>query len=157
LGIENEMKWILTTLCLLGLLGCKPKEEPEPRDHFLRMLSFPTVPLAEGERISGLQIDMACGRFRAVNRIPNDWSLEIEGPVSERSTLKAVANHGASWLSNSSNLQGFATILVCSTSHFDISATVFTEASDNEGKKTFSRDQLKLDRAPNHAPHGICR
>lgn len=142
---------MLTVLCLLGLLGCRPKEETEPRDHFLRVLSLPTVPLAEGERISGLQIDMTCGRFRAVNRIPNDWSLEIEGPVSERSTLKAVANHGASWLSDSSNLQGFVTIMVCSTSHFDITATVFTETSDNEKKKTFRKDELKLEKLRNAA------
>ena len=143
------MKWVLTVLCFLTLFGCRPREIPEPPDHFLRALSLPPIPLAENERIPGLQIDIVCGRFRAVNRIPYDWSLEIEGPVSERSTLKAVANHGSSFLSDSSNLQGFATILVCSASAFDVTATVFTETiGGGEKKKAFRKDHLKLDRIP---------
>lgn len=113
---------------------------------------MPTFALAEGERVSGVQIDLACGRFRAVNCIPDDWSLEIEGPVSEHSTLKAVANHGVSWLSNSSPLQDFATIMICSTSCFDITATVYTETGENEGKtRTFRRDQLRLEKLPDVA------
>jgi hypothetical protein len=136
---------MLAIVCFLALAGCGGKENAEPPDHFLRVLSVPDVPLAEGERISGLQVDMTCGRFRSVNRIPNDWSLTIDGPVSERSTLKAVANHGTSWLWSSSNLQGFATIMVCSTSYFDVALTVFTQTGDAEGKRVFRRDQLKLE------------
>ena len=75
------MNWVLAAFCLLTLVGCGPKAELEPADHFLRRLSIPVVPLAEGERISGLQVSVICGRFRAVHRIPNDWSLEIEGPT----------------------------------------------------------------------------
>jgi len=142
------MKGILIIMFLLCCLGCKQKEAPEPADHFLRVLSFPTVPLDAGERISGLEIKMTCGRFRSVNNVPNDWSLEIKGPVSERSTLEADANHGTSYLSNFSNLQDFATILVCSTSQFDITATIFTEMSDKEEKKIFRKEQLKLEKCP---------
>ena len=139
---------ILTALCLSILIGCKQEAPPEPSDHFLRTVSFPRIPLAEGERISGIQIDMTGGRFRAVNRIPNDWSLEIEGPVSERSTLRAEANHGVSWLSSSSNLQGFATVLVCSPSLFEITATICTEGADGESQQNLTRDQLMLTRPP---------
>jgi hypothetical protein len=147
------MKYFLTIVCFMCLVGCKSMGPNEQPDHFLRIVSFPVISLADGERVSAVQINMTCGRFQAINKIPNDWSLEIEGPVSERSTLKAVANHGSSWLSEGADLkclQHFATIMVCDNSYFDISATVFTNMGDEEGKKKFRKDQLKLEKLPNN-------
>jgi hypothetical protein len=128
------------------LCGCRT---PEPPDHFLRSVSFPDIPLAEGERITDIEISMSCGRFRGVNRIPNDWEFKVEGPESERTKLSAHANHGASWLLDSRGLQNFVTIMVCSTSAFDIVGTVWTETPDQAYKKVYTHDQLKLDKLHN--------
>ena len=144
----HEMKRMLTVLCLLFLASCTREPEAEPADHFLRTISLPRVSLAEGERISGLQIDMACGRFKSINRIPNDWSLSVDGPVSERSTLKAQANHGVSWLSNNSNFLNFAMVMVCSTSQFDVAVKVFI--NDGERTQRFTMDQLHLEELHNN-------
>jgi len=139
------IKTYLTGIAIVCLCGCRT---PEPPDHFLRSVSFPDIPLAKEERITNIEISMSCGRFRAVNRIPNDWTIAVTGPKSERSTLSAKANHGTTRLSDSSYLKDFVTIMVCSTSSFDIVGTVWTETQHEEFKKVFTRDQMTLRRLP---------
>jgi len=134
------------------LRKCKNIKSPrqlttaDPPDHFLRNVSFPDISLAEGSLISKIEIAMSCGRFRSINCLPNDWSMNIIGPRAERTKLSASANHGASRLSDSCDLHDFVTIMVCSTSSFDIVGTVWIETPTKDIKKIFTQDQLKLEK-----------
>jgi hypothetical protein len=103
---------------------------------------FPKVKLvsADGERIQALEIKMACGRFRGVSNIPNDWSMTVVSPVSEQTTLRAAAGHGATTLWHLEELDGAVTVSVQEASCFDISATVSSTSRSFE----FSRSKLVL-------------
>jgi hypothetical protein len=54
---------------------------------------------------------MHCGHFAAINRIPDDWSVEVVSPVSEKTELTMTAGHGSTALRHSEDVDGFATVL----------------------------------------------
>ena len=118
-------------------------------------VSFPHVNLQSerGERIYFVKVVMHCGRFIAINLIPDDWSANAVGPVSEMTHLEMEAGHGTSALWHSEDLDGFLSILADS-SCFDITSSMVV-ASYYDGKehqRTISFKQheliLKEDRSP---------
>lgn len=115
-------------------------------NHRQYQVTFPEVHLDKdnGERISAFEMVMHCGRFRALQRIPDDWSMEVIGPVSEETKLKASAGHGTAWLWSVHDLDGLITVQVCETDCFDIKATVFSETGDKERKHVFTKTNLVL-------------
>jgi len=134
------------TLAGLGILlslglGLMPRQS-NPR---LMRLSFPSLQLDSqaGETITSLAVDMACGRFRQVT-IPNDWSLEVLSPMSERTTLRASAGHGSTELRRVPDLDGIVSISIGAENCFDISAVVVTETLNEQHRHAFTREQLTL-------------
>jgi hypothetical protein len=124
-------------------VGCRTSP---PTDHYLRAVSFPAVALRPGERIAAYRIKVTCARFRSVREIPNDWSLTVEGPRSERSALTAAANHGVSYLCTDEPLRRVAILLVCSESCFEISGTVtISGATGGDRDIRYGRAQMVLD------------
>ena len=110
-------------------------------------LYWPQLALSRdrGERVKSVEIEMACGRFRGVSNIPDDWSLQVVSPSSEVSHLRASAGHGATMLWNLRELDGAITIAVHEPTCFDISATVTVDiAGESEKKYTFKRSELRL-------------
>jgi len=75
---------------------------------------------------------MHCGRFAAINHIPDDWSAEVLGPSSEETKLHMEAGHGTSMLFQSAALNEFITVLDCESSCFDISGSVSVFSYDTE-------------------------
>ena len=106
----------------------------EAGDHYYRLVSFPTVALKSEplERIESVDVVMQCGRFVAINQIPNDWSAQVVSPVSEETKLRMEAGHGSSSLCHSSDFDGFITVLVCEPSCFDITASLSVFSYDSE-------------------------
>jgi hypothetical protein len=121
-------------------------------------VSFPHVTFRSdrGERIYFVKAVMQCGRFVAINSIPDDWSATLVGPVSEKTHLEMEAGHGTSALWHSEDLDGFLTILVFpDSSCFDITASI-TAASYYDGKEhpkkiSFKQHELILKQVP--MPH----
>lgn len=105
-----------------------------------------------GERIDSINVVMHCGRFAAINRIPDDWSVEVVSPVSEKTELTMTAGHGSTALWHSEDLDRFATVLVFEEpqSCFDISASIKASCYEGGGFRErtvrFSRNQLVLKR-----------
>jgi hypothetical protein len=144
--------WILPLVAAVASLsGCAHIDAPA-RDHYFRTVSFPHVSLAEGERIESVEIVMGCGRFRAINRIPNDWSAEVVGPSSEISTFKAYAGHGSTELWSSRDLDNFITIMDCEPSCFTIKATMVVSTANAERTISFTQSDLILKPAPKMRP-----
>lgn len=89
-------------------------------------VSFPHINLQtdRGERIEAVGVIVQCGRFAALDKIPNDWSATVVSPVSEKTTLRMEAGHGTSELWHSEDLDGFVTVLSLGDPCFDIRASV---------------------------------
>jgi len=136
---------VLSLLAFL-ITGCESYRAGSARDHYCRSLSFPHIRLGDGERIESIEIKLACGRFVAIDRIPNDWSLDMAGPSSEISTLKLSANHGSSMLWHSEDLNGIIVIQRGSGDCFDITATFQVSVGNNERTVLFSRREISMRR-----------
>jgi hypothetical protein len=117
---------------------------PSPR----LLLSFPKLTLNSdaGERVTGISVTVACGRILGVARIPEDWWLKMEGPISEVTTFSAFAGHGASYLWHLDTWNRSITIAPVEPSCFSVSAVVTTQmgGSENTTEHKFSRGQIKL-------------
>ena len=126
---------------LFFAVGCATQHDTAMTGHRYRVF-FPEIRLAkaEGERIESVEIKMSCGRFRAISSIPDDWSAEVVSPMSEQTTLKASAGHGASTLWSMRELDGAVTVSIEDLSCFDISATVGTTATEHR----YTRSDLIL-------------
>src|SRR2546426_12205167 len=106
----RECSTISATLLTVVLTGCAhTPARQEARDHYYRLVSFPTIALkpAPLERIESVEMLMHCGRFVAINHLPNDWSAQVVSPASEETKLRMEAGHGSSSLCHSSDLDGF--------------------------------------------------
>ena len=110
-------------------------------------LYWPQLALSKdrGERVEAIEVEMSCGRFRAVSNIPEGWSFEVVGPSSEVTHLRASADHGASMLWSLRELDGSIGIAVKDSSCFTISATV-SVSQGGRGSKQYklSRTELRL-------------
>jgi hypothetical protein len=132
---------ILSIFLLVTAAGCAGYRAGLTVNHRYRVF-FPPIKLAtaDGERIESVEIRMSCGRFRAVTAIPDDWSVEVVSPSSEKTTLRASAGHGSSTLWSMGTLDGAVTVSVEETSCFDVTATVGTTATVHQ----FTRSELIL-------------
>jgi hypothetical protein len=145
---------VLTVL----LTGCATMPvESEAGDHYYRIISIPKVALKADplERIEAVDVVIHCGRFSAINRVPNDWSAEIVGPVSEETKLRMEAGHGSSSLCRSGDLDRFVTILICEPSCFDITASLSVFSYDGElreRKVSFNQSDLLVVPLHSRAP-----
>lgn len=151
---------LLVLIFSLELCVC-PSVYAKGNDYYYQMVSLPKVSLktGHGERIDSVKVVMHCGRFVALNFIPNDWSADVAGPVSEETTLFMSAGHGSTSLWSTESLAQFITILVCEPTCFDI--TVFVSASYFDGQNIqereiiFSQKELIIKRVSNKAVRRI--
>ena len=126
---------VLSTLAFLGSSSRSATTGSRLRVFFPRL----ELAKADGERIQYLELKMTCGRFRRVS-VSDDWSLQVVSPVSEQTTLRAEAGHGATTLWELGELDGGITVSVQDASCFDLRATVSSTARSFE----FDRSKLVL-------------
>jgi hypothetical protein len=140
--------WAVMAVALGCLSGCAATGARRAGEDW-RTVSFPRVPLSAGERIESVEVVIGCARFAAIHRIPDDWSVEVSGPVSEVSTLKAEAGHGSTSLWSSRDFEDFFTLRLLEPSCFSIrgSATAFT--GDTERTLSFTQSDFVLKPSPN--------
>jgi len=112
----------------------------------LYRLDFPSLHLSSesGERVSRLDVEVTCGRFRGISNIPDDWSVEVVSPSSEQTSLHAEAGHGSAWLWNLQPLDGAIRVEVKDRDCFTISAKVRAETGSSDRTISFSAKQLRL-------------
>lgn len=91
-------------------------------------------------RIDEIHIVLACGEFRAIRNIPDDWNVEVLRPVSQRSELHLSAGHGGSDLPSLDVLKGAIVVSGVNSDCFALSATVTTQTSE----KKFTKGDLGL-------------
>ena len=139
-------------LLFVGVVGCKSESpaSPESADHYYRVLSIQNIPLVAGQRIAQFEVVLVGARVRALNRIPDDWSMEVSGPRSDVSTISGIAGHGAGWLDSAEDIGQFATVLVVVT-NFSIRGTMTLAKGDDETNVVLTRTNFRLGKVPNKA------
>jgi hypothetical protein len=112
----------------------------------LYSVSFPRLKLAreDGERISAVEIEMSCGRFRGITNIPDDWSIQVVSPSSEETSLRAQAGHGSAALWSLQSLDRAIKIQITQPECFKISARVTADRSSNSRMISLTRTELRL-------------
>lgn len=137
----------LLNVAVVGILcGCAHYPITKADDRFYD-LSLPRMPLAEGERIESVEIVASCTRFVAINRIPNDWSVEVASPVAEVTTLKATAGHGVSSLWDSRDFDDFITMRIFREC-FDIKVTIVVFIGEKRRTLSLAQSELILNKTP---------
>jgi len=137
----------------LLLLICSPFPFSGQETSVRYRVSFPHVSFktARYERIERIAVFMECGRFVALNVIPDDWSATIVSPVSERTTLRMEAGHGSSELSRSEELNDFVTVLAfpsCFKIRASITAGYYQGNDLHERKISVKQSELILKAEP---------
>jgi hypothetical protein len=132
----------LPAFTLFAICGCSTSHDFD--HHSSHVISFPSIGMKKhaGERIDSLEVVVKCGRFVAINRIPNDWSAEVVSPSSEVTTLRMSAGHGSSALWSSKDLDRVVTVMNCDDACFDITAKVTTFYWDEGTNATLEREHL---------------
>jgi hypothetical protein len=120
--------------------------DPVPGPRLL--LSFPKLNLNSdaGERVTRISVTVACARIVGVSRIPADWWVKMEGPISAVTTLTAFAGHGTAYLWHLDTWNRSIVIAQIDPACFRLSAVVTTEigGSDNATQHKYSQSQLTL-------------
>ena len=149
------MHFRLLSLILLAIFvgaGCSDLSRQDPPAQFFRILSLPDVPLKsrQQERVEAVEVVMRGGRFMTINRLPEDWSGEVL-PGAEPATLRLQCSRHSNGLRRSSDLEGFATVLVNAPASFNIAARLTVCGPDGEQSKrtiTIGRPELLVDPLP---------
>jgi hypothetical protein len=157
--MKRTFSIIMMYLAFSLMQGTYSSAYAESDNHYYQTVSLPKVNLNsdQGERIETIKFVMHCGRFSALNYIPNDWSAEVVSPVSEETTLSMSAGHGSSSLWGTDDLTEFITVLVYEPTCFNITALVtasnYIGNNKQERKIDFSQKELIIKRLPNKKLH----
>ncbi|MGD0169771.1 MAG: hypothetical protein ABSE54_08615 [Smithella sp.] len=149
----NIITSLVLSFVLAGNLYTFASSE-EGGQYYYQTVSLPKIILKtdSDERITSIKVVMHCGRFAAINLIPEDWSAKVVSPVSEETTLSMAAGHGTSYLWHSEDLNRFITVLVVEPSCFDITASITAYCYDggNEHERTilFKQKELIMKKVP---------
>lgn len=68
------------------------------------MVDIRTVPLAEHERIVGIELTVVSGQIVGVERIPDDWGVSVSPEVGSEASLSGNVGHGAGALDSADEL-----------------------------------------------------
>lgn len=146
------MKGILAIALLSALCGCLRPPVDTVAGPALYVVSLPTIVLKGGEMISSVRVDLVGARARAVNTVPDDWSVEIGPAVSGGSEVTLRANHTMAWLRNAYGLARFLTIAADDNRLHGITATVRVSSANGEREIAVSPGDMVLEPLPLAAP-----
>jgi len=127
-----------------GKHGAEAKKNEE-----LLVLSFPKVPLNENERIVGLEITITHGSVRAINNIPEDWSIDLKTDPQWQPKVSGGPHHGAGALTDMSQIDSFLIIRPWREKGYELNivAKVFTTIDfEKTTTRSFRMDKLILKR-----------
>lgn len=151
--IWRKPRVILTTVfTIMALFSCKAdngQHHPDLKNEELLVLSFPKVSLQEKERIVGLEITITHGSVKAIDNIPEDWSIDLKTDPQWQPKVSAGPHHGAGAFNDLSEIDTFLVIRPWREKgyKFNIGAKVFTTLDfEKTTTQTFRMEELVLKR-----------
>jgi hypothetical protein len=137
---------------IIALFSCKANNDqhrPDLKNEELLVLSFPKVSLQENERIVGLEITITHGSVKAINNIPEDWSVDLKTDPQWQPKVSGAPHHGAGALNDLSEVDSLLVIRPWREKGYelDIVAKVFTTIDFEKTRtRSFRMDELILKR-----------
>ncbi len=91
-------------------------------------LYFPQIKLDKDnlERIEEIHIKVACGHIEAIEKIPDDWNIEIIRAISAVEEFHSSAGHVGSMLTSIDMMNGNLRVKVGERDCFDVTASILT-------------------------------
>jgi hypothetical protein len=115
--------------------GCAHRLGPEPSVAQRQVsVSFPRLEFANEEYVQSIEVEIRCGRVVSINRLLDDWDLELAWDHPGRLMLEMHARHFSSGLADLSVLDDFITVESDEVSAFTITAHVRTASTDPTGR-----------------------
>jgi hypothetical protein len=115
--------------------GCAHRLGPEPSMAQPQVsVSFPPLKFANQEYVQSVEVEIRCGRVVSINRLLDDWDLELAWDHPGRLMLEMHARHFSSGLADLSVLDDFITVESDEVSAFTITAHVRTASTDPTGR-----------------------
>lgn len=143
------MRSIVAMVLLAALCGClQPPVIEAVVGPELYSVSLPWITLQGEERIAGVRIDLAGARIRAVNTVPEDWSVEIRPESSGQSVLTMAASHPTAWLRNAYGLGRFLTVSTDDSRHSNLITIVTVSTASGERQITLGPGDIVLEALP---------
>jgi hypothetical protein len=111
---------------------------------------FPPFKLVGSEtgsgRVTALKVTVHCAYVTGISRIPGDWWVSVQGPVSGETIVEASAGHGVSYLASLKAWNGSISVTPYEMECFNVEAEVITDGPDEKKdlRTVYSRKQLKL-------------
>ena len=125
---------ILAT-CLIG--GCATDDDSH-------LVSNTGIQLADGQRISGVELTVSGGIVRAVHNVPPDWTVTVHGPRSGVSSVEAMAGHGVSYHTDCRAFSRFITVQQ-SWSNLTVTGNATLSTPDDETTYPLSQSNISIE------------
>ncbi len=111
---------LVASFVLVG--GCATTQTPRRNSDCSRAwrISFPKIPLSDGERIVATEVSITSGRVIGIAYIPPGWSVAVDAESGGRAKVSGGILVGAAALPSTDDLRGFA--VVCDTSSEHLTA-----------------------------------
>lgn len=142
------MRVVVAIGLLTALSGCLLPSVDVVTSPASYVVSLPWVVLQGAERISGVKVELVGARVRALNTVPEDWSVALEPATSGRSVLTMSAKHGTAWLRNSYGLERFLTVTADDSRRTAVLVTVKVSSANGEREVALGPGDVVLDPLP---------
>ena len=135
---EKKMKiQLILILATCLIVGCATHDDS-------RLVSITGIQLAEGQRISRVDLTISRGIVRAVHNVPPDWSVTVDGPRSGVSAVEAVAGHGVSYHTDCRAFRKFVTVQQ-TWSNMTVTGTATLSTRGGESAYTLSETNITME------------
>jgi hypothetical protein len=139
------MRCVAAIVMLVALSGCLLPPVDAGLGPASYVVSLPWITLQGAERISGVRVELMGARVRAVNTVPEDWSVAFEPATQGRSVLTMSAQHGTAWLRNSYGLERFLTVTADDSRRTEIRVNVKLSSANGERELALGPGDVVLD------------
>lgn len=120
-------------------------------------VSFPRLKFEPGEFVQAIDLEIRHGRVVAINRLLDDWDLEVVWDHPGLLQLKLAARHFPAGLADLRLLDDFITVENTGDEGFTLQAGLHTEsiATTGRGDKSYTvaTDEFRLKPFPGPPPH----
>lgn len=114
----------------IALIGLSLSTEVRAADCCYK-LKFPNFVRKESSsgsgRVSKLKVTVQCGHITGVSNIPRGWSVEVLRLSAGTASIRAAAEHGATYLWDMKAWDGSILIMPTDAGCFDVSAEIVTD------------------------------
>jgi len=128
--VSRRVRFALAVALPMVLTGCV---HPARSLHIVEgqeyLVALPPVRLARHEYIQSFELEIRGGRVTAINRLLDDWSLELEWDTPDRLLVRCMAGHFPAGLESTAELSEMFAVRADVGAGFGVAATLVTETA----------------------------